>query len=124
MIVPTRAFSSFDGQQAAQLQKFGQDVQTQILAGRPIPNDSQQSRGANVRWFPLSATTPATPSEEFSILHHLSTIPYNLIPCLPLDQIGAQLVELSVPRAADAMRVYLSSPVANAPITVFVEAPI
>lgn len=124
MFVSNKAFAAFPAEQQSQLNKFGQDVQTQLLAGRPTAGESQSSRGANIRWFPVSATTPSTPDEEFSIQHRIGKIPYNLIPCLPLSDIGGQLVPLRVTRAADAMRVYLSSSVADAPITVFLEAPI
>lgn len=117
-------FSMFDPPQQNALNQFAQEVQSNLLAGRPVAGDNQTSRGANIRWFPLSTTTPATPNEEFSILHGLSTTPYNLIPCLPLDGIGGRIVDLAVTRAADAKRIYLSSSAASAPITVFVEAPI
>lgn len=117
-------FSMFDPPQQNALNQFAQEVQSNLLAGRPTYGDNQTSRGANIRWFPLSGTTSATPNGEFSILHGLSTIPYNLIPCLPLDGVGGMLVDLTVTRAADEKRVYLSSSVADAPITVFVEAPI
>lgn len=124
MRLPNNYFASFDGQNRQQLDGFSQDVQTKLLAGRPIMGSNQNARGANLRWFPLTATTPATPDEEFSIVHNIGTVPYNLIPCLPLDGVGGMLVDLTVTRAADLQRVYLSSSVANAPITVFVEAPI
>lgn len=125
MRLPNNFFGgAFEGQQRQKLDEFSQSVQTNLLAGRPIMGSNQPSRGANLRWFPLTATTPATPNEEFSIVHNIGTIPYNLIPCLPLDGVGGMLVDLTVTRAADIARVYLSSSVADAPITVFVEAPI
>ena len=124
MRLPINQFSPFEGQQRAKLDDFSQQVQTNLLAGRPVMGSPQPDRGANLRWFPLTAVTPSTPDEEFSILHGIGTIPYNLIPCLPLDAVNARLVDLTVTRAADIKRVYLSSSVADAPITVFVEAPI
>lgn len=124
MRLPNNYFAKFEGQQRVALDGFSQDVQTKLLAGRPVMGSNQNARGANLRWFPLTATTPATPDEEFSIVHNIGSIPYNLIPCLPLDTAGAMLVDLTVTRAADIQRVYLSSSVADAPITVFVEAPI
>ncbi len=117
-------FAMFEGKQEAALNAAFQEVQQNLLAGRPVAGDGQTARGANLRWFPLSATTPSTPFEEFSIPHGIGTTPYNLIPCLPLDGVGGRMVDLSVTRAADVQRVYLSSSVADAPITVFVEAPI
>jgi len=124
MRLPNNYFAKFDGAQRVALDGFSQDVQTKLLAGRPTMGANQNARGANLRWFPLTATTPSTPDEEFSIVHNIGSIPYNLIPCLPLDTVGAQMVDLTVTRAADIARVYLSSSVADAPITVFVEAPI
>ena len=69
----------------------------------------------------MQATTPATPGTEFSIAHNFGRAPYLAIPVLPLDMVGAQLVPLTVSRAADDKRIYLSSTVANAPIVIAVE---
>lgn len=124
MRLPNNYFSGFTGQPRVQLDGFSQDVQTKLLAGRPLMGENQNARGANLRWFPLTATTPSVANTEFSIVHGIGTVPYNLIPCLPLDGVGGMLVDLTVTRAADIARVYLSSSVVNAPITVFVEAPI
>lgn len=66
-------------------------------------------------------TTHATPGSEFTIPHGFGRIPYLLLPVLPLDVVGSQLVPLTVNRAADDKRIYLTSSVASAPITVAVE---
>lgn len=124
MRLPINHFSPFEGRQRSTLDTMLQETQSNILAGRPIPGDKQAARGANIRWFPLQATTPSTPDEEFSIEHGLGNTPYNLIPCMPLDESGWQLVRLTVTRPADNKRVWLSSPDADAPIMVFVETPI
>lgn len=67
-------------------------------------------------------TTPATPDTEFTIAHQLGTTPYLLVPVLPLNVVGAKTVRLEVTRAADASRVYLSSPETSAVIRVLIEA--
>jgi hypothetical protein len=68
-----------------------------------------------------SGTTHATPGTEFSIPHGFGRPPYLLIPVLPLDAVNATLVPLTVTRAADSSRIYLSSSVASAPFVVFIE---
>lgn len=78
-------------------------------------------RAENMQWYVLTGTTPSTPNEEFSLPHSLGRAPYLLLPVLPLDAIGGEYVRLAVPRAADAHRVYLTSPEVDAPITVLIE---
>lgn len=68
-----------------------------------------------------SGTTSAVANQEFIIPHTFGRTPYLLLPCLPLDQVNAKMVELKVTRAADANNVYLSSPDTSAPIFVYVE---
>jgi hypothetical protein len=92
-----------------------------LRVGRAHPGESLQTRGGNLQWYPLSATTPATANEEFSVVHGLKSPPYLLVPALPLDTAGHQLVALMVTRPADAKRVYVSSPVPDAVVTFFVE---
>jgi hypothetical protein len=69
----------------------------------------------------FEGTTPATPNEEFSIEHSFGRPPYLLIPVLPLDAIGANIVPLQMERAADSRKIYLSSSVASANFVVYVE---
>lgn len=69
----------------------------------------------------LAAVTPSTPGDLFTIAHPFGRAPYMAMGVLPLDVEGAQLVPLTVERAADARRIYLSSTVGSAPITLFVE---
>ncbi len=69
----------------------------------------------------LTGTTPSTPGDEFSLTHNFGVAPYLLIPVLPLDVVGSRLVPLTVSQAPDARRVYLTSTIAGAPITVYVE---
>lgn len=58
----------------------------------------------------FSGTTPAVANQEFAIAHNFGSPPYLLLPVLPLDQVGASMVRLTLSRAADASNVYLKSP--------------
>ncbi len=69
----------------------------------------------------LTGTTHATPGSEITIEHGFGRTPYLAIPVLPLDAVGAQIVPLTVTRAADSRRIYLSSSVADANFTIAVE---
>lgn len=70
-----------------------------------------------------TATTPAVAGTEFSIAHGFGVgrVPYLLIPVLDVTTALLQAVPLTVTRAADDKRVYLSSSVASAPIVVYLE---
>lgn len=92
-----------------------------LRIGRIEPGETVVNRGANLQLYPLTAVTPAVANTEFSIPHGLPTVPYLLLPVLPLDQVGAGIVPLTVTRAADATRIYLSSSVTSATIYVSVE---
>jgi len=96
-------------------------VLSDLRVGRAMPGATLQTRGGNLQWYPLAATTPSVADAEFSIPHGLPRTPYVLVPALPLDSAGHRLVPLMVTRPADASRVYLSSSVADAVVTVFVE---
>lgn len=80
-----------------------------------------QPRAKNFQWYWFSATTSSVANTEFSIAHGLGRIPGVILPTLPLNTVGAKLVDLEVSRAADANRIYLKSPSTSAPITVLVE---
>lgn len=79
-------------------------------------------RATNAQWARVESTTATTAGAEFSFRHSLGAAPHTLIPVLDLTVVGAQLVPLTVSRAADAERVYLSSTVVSATFTCFVEA--
>ncbi len=69
----------------------------------------------------FSAMTPSSANQEFTIAHSFGTIPYLLQQVLPLDQVGASIVRLTLSRAADANNVYLKSPDVSQTIFVYVE---
>lgn len=66
-------------------------------------------------------TTPSTPGEEFSIAHGFGKAPYLAQSVLQLGA-GWQQVPLTATKAPDSKRVYLSSTVADAPVTIYLEA--
>jgi hypothetical protein len=88
-----------------------------VRFGRAEDGESAQNMGGGF----FRATTPAIADTEFAIAHSFGHPPYLLIPVLPLNVAGAKIVRLTVSRAADSTNVYLKSPDASAPITVFLE---
>lgn len=80
-------------------------------------NDPAENFGAAF----LTGTTASTPGDEFVLMHGFGRAPYLLIPVLPLDTVGRTLVPLTVTRAADSSRVYLSSTEADTEFTCLVE---
>jgi hypothetical protein len=85
-----------------------------------IPAD--EAKAENFSAYFLYGRTHATPSTEFAITHRLETAPHLAIPCLPLGEAGAKMVDLTVTRKADERFIYLSSSVADAPFWLLVEA--
>ena len=85
--------------------------------GRAVTNTPSTNMGGGF----FTATTPAVANTEFSIEHSFGHAPYLLIPVLPLNSINAKIARLTVTRAADADRVWLSSPDTDAAIVVYLE---
>lgn len=83
------------------------------------PADATASTNFGAAFY--EGTTPSTPGDTFTIAHGFGRAPYLLLPVLPLDTVGAQLVPMTVQRAADERRVYLTSTVADAPFIVLLE---
>ena len=79
-----------------------------------------RGRCQNAQMYYTSGTTSTTANVEFSMAHGLGGTPSYVIPVLPLDEVGAQMVPLQVSRAADDKRVYLKSSSTNAAITILV----
>jgi hypothetical protein len=94
---------------------------TYVLTNFRLGGLNLGKRASNFQWYWFMGTTPAVANTEFSIAHNQGQIPTCVIPVLPLDQIGAQLVPLQVSRAADASRVYLKSSSTSAAVYVLVE---
>lgn len=79
------------------------------------------TKAANFRWVQVSSTTHADAGTEFSVLHGLGTVPTWIIPAVRLDQVNSQVVPLTVSRAPDEARIYLTSSSTGAVFTMWVE---
>jgi hypothetical protein len=88
-----------------------------IRFGRAEANSPSTNFGGGF----FSVTTPAVAGTEFTVAHSFGRVPYLCIPVLPLDSVGARIVPLEVSRAADAVRIYLKSTIADAPVLLYVE---
>jgi hypothetical protein len=82
---------------------------------------SHQEKALNFKMIRLDSTTAATANEEFTVQHGAGQVPLYLLPLVPLDSSGTWLPRLKVTRAADASRIYLSSPDTGAPFSVLME---
>ncbi len=78
-------------------------------------------RATNAQWYRATSTTASVADTEFSFRHSLPSAPSQLFPVLDLSQANSQLVPLKVTRAADAERVYLSSPSTSAVFSMLLE---
>lgn len=96
-----------------------------VAAFRYVLNNlswTRQDRGRaqNCQVYYTSGTTSSNANQEFSLAHGLGVVPSYVLPVLPLDEVGASMVNLQVSQAADNKRVYLKSPSTSAAITVLV----
>ena len=118
------AIPGYIGTQLAGLGKEAQGILTRVfeyvLGNLKFGAPETGKRALNFQWYCLTATAPATPDTEFSILHGLSSAPYLVLPVLDA-RVPASSVNVTVTKASDAKRIYLSCSIANAPITVYVE---
>lgn len=89
-----------------------------LRVGRP----DDRAPSENFAAYFYRTTTPAIASTEFTIAHGLGRVPYLLTPVLAVETPGMQIVPLTVTRAADEYRVYLSSTATSAPICLLLEA--
>lgn len=94
-------------------------VLKEIRFGHPLGEQPDPSTNLGGGFF--HGTTPATPGDEFSITHGFGRVPYLAIPILLLDTVGSSVVPLTVSRAADDKRLYFTSTIASAPVSLFVE---
>lgn len=69
----------------------------------------------------FTGTTAAIANTEFSIVHNFGRVPYLAFPILALDSVGSTTPVLTVTRAADAKRLYLSSPTTSTDIVIVAE---
>jgi hypothetical protein len=96
-------------------------VFTHVLDNLQIGGVSHQEKAANFRWIRIDSTTSSTANDEFTVVHGAGQKPLYVLPFMPLDSSGAWLPRLKVTRAADASRLYFSSPDTNAPFSVLME---
>jgi hypothetical protein len=90
---------------------------TNLRFGQPVT----AQRAENWQAYYLEGRTPAVANTPFDLAHGLASAPYLAVPVLSLQTVGAQLVPLTVTRAADANRIYLQSSAADAPFMLLVE---
>ena len=96
-------------------------VFTHVLDTYQIGGITHQEKALNFKWIRLDSTTAANANEEFTIAHGAGTMPLYVLPLMPLDSSGTWFPRLKVTRAADASRIYLSSPDTNAAFTLLME---
>jgi hypothetical protein len=66
-------------------------------------------RAENAQWYQTEFTTPGVAQTEFTVAHGMESAPGRFVPVLRLNEVGDQIVPLSVSRAADSQFVYLKS---------------
>jgi hypothetical protein len=107
------------------LNKLPVDFKSNIVEAFDHTLDTFQLGGnrkaMNFRWYACTSTTAATADAEFSVEHGLEAAPSKLIPIIDLTQIGSKMPVLTVTRAPDASRVYLSSPSTSVVFNFYVE---
>jgi hypothetical protein len=103
------------------VKKAAEQAFTYLLGNLTLGAPEEARRAKNFQWYWFSGTTSSVANTEFSIAHGLQRVPSVIIPVLPLNSVGAQVVPLRVSRAADANRIYLTSTSTSAAITVLIE---
>lgn len=101
-------------------------ILTNLAFGRATGSTSQSAASTAVPSENLvggyfTATTPGVANQEFAVAHSFGHAPYLAVPVLPLDQVNASMVQLTVSRAADASNVYFKSPATSQPIYLYIE---
>ena len=89
--------------------------------GAPQTPDETVTRATNFQAYWLNGTTSTTANQEFTIAHGLGYAPGVVIPVLALNQVGAQIVPLTVSRAPDDQRIYLKSSSTSAVFQIYCE---
>ena len=94
---------------------------TYLLANLKFGTVAHQTRATNFQAYWIVGVTSSNANEEFSVAHGLGYAPNVVFPVVALDQVGSQLVPLTVSRAADANRVYLKSSSTGVTVSLLVE---
>ena len=106
----------------ASIRKAMDQAFTYVLGNLKFGAVEHQTRAANFQAYWLTSTTSSNANEEFSVAHGLGYAPNVVFPVLALDQVGSQIVPLTVSRAADSNRIYLKSSSTSAAIALLVDA--
>lgn len=101
------------------IKKAAEQAFTYLLGNLSL-TQSDRGKAGNFLLYYQSGTTSSNANQEFSVAHGMESTPSIVIPVLPLNEVGAQLVPLTVSRAADTKRVYLKSSSTSAAFTVLV----
>lgn len=112
---------SLFGATSDEVKKAADQAFTYLLSNLKVGPLNAGRRALNFQWYWLTGTTHATANTEFSIAHGLGRAPNVVLPVLALDQVGSQLVPLTVSKAPDATRIYLKSSSTGVAITLLVE---
>lgn len=78
-------------------------------------------RALNMAWYRAEGVTSSNANTEFSVAHGLAAVPSKVIPYLDLTVINSQMPVLTVTRAPDARRIYLSSPSTGVTFSIYLE---
>lgn len=103
------------------VKKAAEAAFTYVLGNLTLGAPDEARRSKNFQWYWFSGTTSSVANREFSIAHGLGKVPNVVIPVLPVSQVGAQFVPLTVSRAADVNRIYLTSSSTSAAFMLLVE---
>ena len=106
----------------ADVKKAFTNLLTYLVPNQRFGPIAHQTKSENFQAYFVNSTTDSS-TGEFSILHGMGRTPYLAVPFLPLDNVGARTVPLTVTRLADAQRVYLKTEAGStsAPFTVLLE---
>lgn len=79
------------------------------------------ARAENASWYAIESTTASVANTEFAVKHNIGAVPGRFIPVMRLNEMGNQLVPLTVSRAADATYCYFKSASTSAVFSGFLE---
>jgi hypothetical protein len=113
-----RIIARFPSDLRPALQDFAQAL-LKMRLGHPTGETSDPM--VNIQGAFLHGTTPAIAGDEFTIAHGFGRTPYLAVAVMRLDTVGSSVVPLTVSREADDKRIYLTSTIADAPVSLATE---
>jgi hypothetical protein len=93
----------------------------EVMKNLTIGDPDDMNKAANFKWVRFDTVTSSVANTEFSIHHGQGSRPLVCWPVMFLDVNGGQTPRLLVTRAADAQRIYLSSPDTSATVSILAE---